>query len=107
MLNTILNFIANGCILLGAGTFYIMLFSKIGKGHKAVESFPATSHWLVKLGLSFTASGALLNLVTLSSPNFSEVLLNLGMGGLFVWAAIYHAKKFRVIKVSRRASDRN
>ena len=107
MLNTILNFIANGCILLGAGTFYIMLFSKIGKGHKAVDSFPATSHWLVKLGLAFATAGAFLNLVTLSSPNFTEIVLNLGMGGLFVWAAIYHAKKFRVIRVNRRASDRN
>lgn len=106
MLNTILNFISNLCIFLGAGLFYVMLFSKIGKGHKAVDSFPATSHWLVKIGLAVTTTGAFLNLVTLSSPNITEVIMNVGLGGLFVWAAIYHAKKFRVIKMNRRASDR-
>jgi hypothetical protein len=105
MLNTILNFIANGCIFLGAGTFYIMLFSKIGKGHKAVDSFPATAHWLVKVGLALTTAGSFLNLLTLSSPNITEVIMNIGLGALFVWAALYHAKKFSVIKLNRRASD--
>lgn len=102
---TLLNFISNVLIFLGGGTFYIMLFSNIGKGHKAVESFPATSHWLVKVGLALTATGAFLNLITLSTPPVTEVVLNLGLGGLFTWAAIYHAKKFRVIKLKRRSTD--
>lgn len=101
---TLLNFVSNLLIFLGAGTFYIMLFSTIGKGHKAVESFPATSHWLVKIGLALTVSGAFLNLITLSTPNLTEIVLNMGLGAIFTWAAIYHAKKFRVIKVHRRRS---
>ncbi len=106
MLHTLLNFIANICIFVGAGTFYIMLFSNIGKGHKAVDSFPATSHWLIKVGLAFTVGGAFLNMLTLSTPNLTEILMNIGLAGLFVWAAIYHAKKFKVIRISRRATDR-
>lgn len=102
---TLLNFVSNLLIFLSAGTFYIMLFSTIGKGHKAVESFPATSHWLVKVGLAFTVTGAFLNLITLSTPHITEIILNLGLGGLFTWAAIYHAKKFRVIKQKRRSTD--
>lgn len=102
---TVLNFISNVLIFIGAGTFYIMLFSNIGKGHKAVDSFPATSHWLVKVGLAFTVTGAFLNLVTLSTPYLTEITLNFGMGTLFIWAALYHAKKFRVIKHRRRSTD--
>lgn len=96
-MSTILNFISNLAICLGAGTFYIMLFSNIAKGNKAVEKFPATAHWLVKIGLSFTATGAFLNLLVLSTPGWTEIIMNIGLAALFIWAAVYHAKKFGVL----------
>lgn len=105
-MNQLLNFIANFLILVGSVTFYIILFSNIGKGYKAVEKFPVTGHWLVKSGLAFTATGAFLNLVTLSHPPFTEVIKNFGVGGLFVWAALYHAKKFGVTSVPQKPRRR-
>ncbi len=107
MLHTILNFIANGCILVCGGMFYIMLFSNIGKGYKAIEKVPAMEHWLVKVALAFTATGALLNMVTLSTPSFPEIIMNLGTGVLFVWAVKFHGKRFNVLKHDRRRISDN
>lgn len=107
MLHIILNFIANTTILVCGGMFYIMLFSNIGKGYKAIEKVPAMEHWLVKVSLAFTATGALLSIITLSKPSFSQIVMNLGIGVLFVWAAIFHGKRFKVLKHDRRRISDN
>jgi hypothetical protein len=41
-----------------------------------------------------TAAGSLFNFLTLSTPPFSEVLLNLGLAVVFLWAAVFHYNYF-------------
>lgn len=92
-----INAIANGLICLGGMTFYIMLFTKIGKGTKHIERFSTTSYYAIKVSLALVIAGALFSVLMLTEPPFSEVLMNIGLGGIFSWAALWHAKKFGVI----------
>jgi hypothetical protein len=92
-----INAIANGLICLGGTAFYIMLFTKIGAGVKHIERFGKTSYYTIKIALALVVSGALLNVLLLTAPPYSEVLMNVGMGVLFTWASLWHGRKFGVL----------
>jgi hypothetical protein len=44
--------------------------------------------WWIKISLACTSGGALLNVITLSTPPMSEIILNLGLAGLFSWSYV-------------------
>lgn len=90
------NLIANFLIFLGTTFFTIGIF---GRRSKKIEKLSFLERFFVKLGLTGTASGALFNMLTLSNPQGSEVLLNCGLGVLFCWAAWFHWKYFVIPKV--------
>ena len=92
-----INALANGLICLGGLAFYVMLFTKIGDGVKQIDRFGKTSYYTIKTALALVISGALLNLLLLTTPPFSEVLMNLGVGLIFAWAAVWHGVKFGVL----------
>jgi hypothetical protein len=49
----------------------------------------------IRLSLVAMAAGGLFNVVTLSTPHWSEILLNAGIGLLFTWAFYWHRLKWR------------
>lgn len=92
-----LNLMANALICLGGLFFYIMLFTKIGDGVKQIDQFGKVSYHAIRTGLAFIVAGGLLNVVLLTVPPFSEVLMNFGFGLVLSWAAVWHGKKFGVL----------
>jgi len=85
---TIINSLANGILTAGVSLFMIMLYRSDG----VVKRWPMTGSVLLKISLVATASGALFNCLTLSTPATSEIMLNCGLAGVFAWAAVFHAK---------------
>jgi hypothetical protein len=85
---TIINALANGILTAGVSAFMIMLYRSDG----VVRRWPMTGSVLLKISLVATASGALFNCLTLSTPTISEIVLNCGLAGVFAWAAAFHAK---------------
>ncbi len=92
-----INVIANGLITIGGLAFYVMLFTKIGDGVKQIDQFGKVSYHTIRTGLAFIVAGALLNVLLMTAPPASEVLMNLGFGLILSWAAVWHGKKFGVI----------
>lgn len=88
---TIINLIANSLITIGMTFFIIAVF---GRRSKVIESMNFIERLFLKTALCASAAGALLNVLTLSTPSMSESLLNVGMGILFTWAAWFHWKYF-------------
>jgi hypothetical protein len=100
-----INALANGLVCLGGTAFYVMLFTKIGNGVKQIDRFGRFSYYLIKCALAFVIAGALLNVLLLTIPPFTEVLMNVGFGLIFAWAAVWHGVKFGVV-IGVRAIDK-
>lgn len=88
---TILNIIANIFITISVAGFIIMLQAPTNP----VSKMPFFLKYWIKLSLAFTSGGALLNVISFSSPPISEIILNIGLGGLFSWAYFWHLKLFK------------
>lgn len=86
-----LNVFANAIIAISVAGFMVMLQEP--SNPVAQMSF-VLRNW-IKISLALTAGGALLNVVTLSNPPSSEVVLNLGLAGLFAWSYFWHLKLFK------------
>lgn len=87
-IETAINMIANGLLTAGVSCFMIMLYRADGM----VSRWPITGSLFLRLSLTATAAGALFNCLTASTPAPSEIMLNCGLAGIFVWACIFHAK---------------
>ena len=88
---TILNVIANIVISISVAGFMVMLQEPTNP----VAKMPFLLRNWIKISLAFTAGGALLNVITLSTPPMSEIILNLGLGGLFSWSYFWQIKMFK------------
>lgn len=87
----LINFISS-LILCVAFTFFIIFI--FGSAHGKLNKMPWYRAYLVKLGLCFCTTGALLNALTFSNPPWTEVMLNAGLALVFSWAAFFHYKEF-------------
>lgn len=87
-IDTAINMVANGILAGGVSAFMVMLYRTGG----LVERFPMTGSLALRLSLAGTAAGALANCLGQSTPAASEILMNCGLAGIFVWACIFHAK---------------
>lgn len=85
---TAINMVANGILAGGVSAFMVMLYRTGG----LVERFPMTGNLALRLSLAGTAAGALANCLGQSTPEESEIMMNCGLAGIFVWACIFHAK---------------
>lgn len=94
-METVVNLIANSLIVLGMTFFIIGVF---GRKSQAIENLNKIERFLLKLTLCITAAGSLFNVLTFSTPNDSEIVLNSGFGLLFAWAAWFHWKYFIIKK---------
>jgi hypothetical protein len=90
-METIINLIANICITIGMTFFMIGVF---GRNNKTLEKLPKIEVILLKIALSATAAGSLFNVLSFSTPHPSEIVLNAGLGMLFIWTAFFHWKYF-------------
>jgi hypothetical protein len=88
---TILNVIANIVITISVAGFMIMLQEPTNP----VSKMPFLLRNWIKVSLAITSGGGLLNVITMSTPAISEIILNLGLGGLFSWAYFWHIKMFK------------
>jgi hypothetical protein len=82
---TILNLIANIFITLSVAGFMVMLQDP----SNPIAKMNIGIRWWIKISLACTSGGALLNVITLSTPPMSEIILNLGLAGLFSWSYVY------------------
>ena len=80
------NAIANGVLAVSA---LHLVFRVFGHPESAIWQKPWAAV-LCKAATTVTVCGALWNLLTLSSPAASEVMLNIGIAGNFVWISLYH-----------------
>jgi len=81
---TAINLLAN-CILSVSST--LLLVAIFGNPEHPVWNNPIKA-WICKLGMTATCCGAVLNIMTLSTPNMSEILLNSGLSMTFCWLSI-------------------
>lgn len=88
---TWVNLAANCVLTVGFGAFLIFLF---GRENSMMHRLKGYHLCLVKVALSVCASGSLFNVLTLSSPPGSEVVMNMGLAMMFSWAAWFHYWKF-------------
>lgn len=87
----IFSIVSNIMIILGGGFFIISVF---GRKSPTIEALPRFERWAIKAALSITAAGSLFNLLYMITPPWSEVILNFGLGGIFIWGAFFHFKYF-------------
>lgn len=86
----LINAFCNVVICISVSAFIVFVFGRLD----LTQKFGIVQKWIVKSGLSLVAAGSLFNFVTLSEPPFTEVLLNIGLAILFLWAAIFHYTHF-------------
>lgn len=95
-LYTILNVISNITIAFSAGALLIHI---LGDPDNSIWD-DTIKAYLAKLGLSITTCGAVVNVLTLSTPNKTEILLNVGMSVTFFWLSRWQWEQFKLLKAS-------
>lgn len=87
----LINEISNLLICVNTTLFYIFVF---GREVKAIAKLHIVEQWMLRVGLSLPALGALYNVLTAQYPPLAEIMINLGYASLFTWASIFHYKTF-------------
>lgn len=93
-IETIINVISNCTIAFSAGALLIHIF---GDPDNSIWDDQIKA-WLAKFGLSVTTCGAVSNVLTLSTPNHTEILLNVGMSLTFFWLSWWQWEQFKEMK---------
>lgn len=83
--------VSNIMIVIGGSFFIIAIF---GRKSKTMESLPEIERWAIKIALSITVSGAFYNVLVGVDTTTGQVILDLGLGLIFIWAANFHYKYF-------------
>lgn len=86
-----LNVLSNIIITISVAGFMVMLQEPTNP----VAKMPFLLRNWIKLSLALTSGGALLNVITFSNPPISEIILNIGLAGLFAWSYFWHIKLFK------------
>jgi hypothetical protein len=82
------------CNIIIAGSMSAFIVFAFGRSNSRLYRLPVYEQYLVKAGLSLISAGAMFNAFTLSTPPWTEVLLNIGLALTFVWAAVFHYNHF-------------
>lgn len=86
-----INAVANLIVATSMIFFIIFVF---GSNNKKINELPKYESFLVKIGLSFISCGSFLSFITLSNPQTTEILMNVGLALVFLWGALFHYKHF-------------
>jgi hypothetical protein len=92
MVAVVINEVSNFVMCVSVIMMYVYLY---GDKTKVVHKWSFVGHWTLKLGLIGIILGSALNVLTLSDPPLTEVVLNVGLALTFVWAYLFHRKMFR------------
>ena len=93
-METLINAIASGIIAVSITGFIAMLQAE----GNPVSTLPFLLRNWIKVSLAVVAAGALMNVLSLSTPPASEIVLNCGLAGLFSWAFFWHRIKWKQVK---------
>lgn len=88
----LVNLVANITTLVCLVLFYIYLF---GDHTKSVARWTFIRHWSLRGGMLFMIGGTFFNTLTLSTPDWSEIMLNFGLALLMIWVVLFHRNLFR------------
>lgn len=93
MNNTIvwINLASNAVLTVAFSAFLIFLF---GRDNSLLYRMNGYHTFFVRVGLSVCAAGSLLNVLTMSNPPVTEVILNVGLAMVMLWAAVFHYLRF-------------
>lgn len=75
----------------------ILIIDIYATSSSPIYEYSLFESWAVKLGLSGTAAGSLLNLFISGSPPWSEVVLNVGLAFLFSWCVVFYRRHFKLL----------
>lgn len=82
---TIINLVSNLIIFSSVFMFVISVFGRAD--HSIWET--KWKAYLAKVGLCISGCGALLNVINLSTPILSEIVLNVGLSLNFLWISVW------------------
>lgn len=88
---TIINAIANTTLAFSAIGLLIHIF---GDPTNSIWGNQIKA-WLAKIGLSITICGAVSNVLTLSTPVKTEIILNCGIAFTFFWLSWWQYEEFK------------
>jgi hypothetical protein len=97
---TILNVIAN-CLIVA--TLLSVIFKIFGSPSNPIWDNSLLA-WISKLGLSLTVVGCIMNILTLSTPPVTEVLLNMGLSLSFGWLVWFNHDEAKSKKDTKKMS---
>ena len=89
----LINFVSNIIMFVSMVLFYIYLFGDYGN-KKILQKWSLISHWTLRSGLIGVMTGSLFNVLTYSTPPWTEVVLNAGLALTFFWAYLFHKQMF-------------
>ena len=94
MWETPVNLISNCTIAFSSAALLIHIF---GDPDNSIWNNNVKAY-LAKFGLSVTTCGAILNVLSLSTPNRTEIILNVGMSLTFFWLSWWQWEQFHQMK---------
>lgn len=93
-IDTIINVITNCTTAFSSGALLIHVF---GDPDNSIWNDKIKAY-LAKFGLSVTTCGAILNVLSLSTPSRTEILLNIGISLTFCWLSWWQWEQFQLMK---------
>jgi uncharacterized membrane protein YgdD (TMEM256/DUF423 family) len=87
----IINLISNIILCLSGAGFYLAVF---GRKTSIVNKWPILGHWSLRIGLASFFTGTLFNILTIYTPELTQIILNGGLALIFGWAVLFHYKYF-------------
>ena len=99
---TIINLLSNLIIFTSVFMFIISVFGRAD--HPIWET--KWKAYLAKVGLCISGCGALLNMIQLSTPILSEIVLNVGLSLNFLWISMWqiHETKKKLVKPASKVA---
>lgn len=92
---TFINLVSNVIIFTSVFMFIISVFGRAD--HPIWET--KWKAYLAKVGLCISGCGALLNVINLSTPILSEIVLNVGLSLNFLWISVW---QFHEVKKAKK-----
>ena len=90
-LMNLLNVIACGTIGINATLFYIFVF---GRENRRIKHLNFIELLFLRIGLIIIAIGGIYECLIVDYPPNYQIIFNIGLAFVFMWAAIFHYKTF-------------
>jgi hypothetical protein len=94
---TVINLVSNLIIFSSVFMFIISVFGRAD--HPIWET--KWKAYLAKVGLCISGCGALLNVINLSTPILSEIVLNVGLSLNFLWISVWQFHEVKKAKTKK------